>query len=185
MINFTHINVQKVFSISAIVLSGLLLQACGGQRDESFDGNSSSSSSRGASVSIKQLGKGDDPITDVAEEGIQTKILDSDTFETYWDKYTDDTHESVDFDKGQVLLVDLGNKSTCDRKITLKTYAAYQESVNSVVVELTYKDADKSSTSSSSSSASSSSCSSTLETQPYYFFYIETRDTIIVDENVN
>ena len=191
MINFPFLTMQKFLSLTVIIFSGLLLQACGGQRDEPFDsGSSASSSSRGASVTIRQLKKGDDPLEEVPVEGAQVRILDEDTFNTYWDKYTNDISEEIDFSKGQVLLLDYGKKQSCNHKLTLRSFAAYQESVNSVAVVLNYRDVDASSKSSassavSSSSVSSSSCSGTLETQPYYFFYIETRNAVILEENAN
>lgn len=184
MDNFIQIKTPKFFSLAAVMLSALLLQACGGQRDEPFNGStSSSSSSRGAAVTITQLGKGTEPVTDVSEDGVQMHLRDEELFETYWDNYSNDSHQAVDFDKGQVLLVDLGKRRSCDHKITFKTYAAYQDTPNSVQVLLTYKDVDSSS--SSSTSSSSSSCAIATEIQPYYFFYIETRDEVLVVEDAN
>lgn len=182
-----RIKTPKFFSMAAIILSAALLQACGGQRDEPFDGGtSSSSSSRGPAVTIDLMGKGTNPITDVSEAGVQVHILDEESLDTYWENYTEDTHKFIDFDKGQVLLVDLGKKRSCDHKITFKTYAAYQDTPNSVQVILNYKDVDASSSSnSSSSSSSSSSCDVATEIQPFYFFYIETRDEVLVVEDAN
>lgn len=189
-----------VFHIFSMLVSLIMLQGCGGARDEPFDPGSSTSS-RGPAVTMTRLVSGDDPVTDVQTEGRIIKIRDEGIFETYWNEYTTEIHETIDFAAGQVLLVDLGAKNTCDRKLTLKQYAAYEGSVNSVIVVLDYTDSGASSNSSStssessssesssssdssSSSSSNSSCSAVGTTHPFYFYYIKSRDEIIVEENV-
>jgi hypothetical protein len=190
MINLAAFNKYTVRAFS-ILVGLIILQGCGGQRDEPFDPGTSHSS-RGAAVTISKLISGDAPFTAVAAEGRLVKIRDLDSFEVYWDEYTNDPHDTVAFDTGQVLLVDLGEKNACERKLTLKQYAAYEGSVNSVIVVLDYTDADASSNSSSSTSSersssnssSNSSCSTVGTTHPFYFYYVKSRDEIVIEENV-
>ncbi len=195
MINLAALNKQTFNIFFSALVGVVMLQGCGGQRDEPFDPGESNSS-RGAAVTITKIISGDIPFTAVSPEGNLVKIRDLDTFEIYRNKYTNETHEAVDFVTGQVLLVDLGEKNACERKLTLKQYAAYEGSVNSVIVVLDYADVDgtidsssstsstSSSSISSSNSSSNSSCSTAGTTHPFYFYYVKSRDEIIVEESV-
>ena len=203
MINFTHIKSQKLFSLSAIILSGLLLQACGGQRDEPFNASSSSSAS---SIAVTNLTSGNNQGAGGSDYNFTHREILEDEFKGVWKLYTNqDPSESIlskaDFTKGQVVLVDLGRLSECDPKSALDNFAVYQDGVGELRVVLTYKRADGvaissssssssvlSSSSSSSSSSSNSSSSSAADcgnanyVQNYYFYYVKSLDKIYYDE---
>jgi len=203
MINFTQFKSPNLFSLSAIILSGLLLQACGGQRDEPFNGSTSSSSASSIETTNLKIGNfpsGTDSIT------FQRREIHEDEFKSVWKLYTNqDPSEAIlnkaDFTKGQVVLVDLGRTTICDPKSALDNFAVYQKATGKLRVVLTYKRADgvaassssssssESSSSSSSSSNSSSSSSSSVAdcgnaniAQNYYFYYIKSLDQIYYDE---
>ncbi len=194
MINLAAFNKQIMNTFFCILVSTIFLQGCGGQRDEPFSpATIGSSSSHGAVVATEELKSSDDlPVTSVDEHGTLAKISDVDTFTTVWRNYTFSAQPTVDWVAGQVVLIDLGKKKACDRKLTFNKVSAFEESTNSVVVVVDYTDKDKQSSStsstssrtSSSSSNSSSVCNDETLTQPYYFYYVKTRDQIIFDENV-
>lgn len=203
MVNFTQIKIKKLSAIFTILLSCLLLQACGGQRDEPF--NASTSSSSASSIEATYLISGNTPMA-IDDYTFKRREVSEDEFKSLWRLYTNqDVTESIlsktDFTKGQVVLIDLGRTTICDPKSALDRFAVYQKDTGKLRVILTYKRSDgviaSSSTSSSSSSnassvnsSSSSSASSVSVTecgnasyvQNYYFYYIKSLDQIFYDE---
>lgn len=184
MDNFTRIKIQKLFSLAIIIVSAVLLQACGGQRDEPF--NASSSSSQGSSIPVKKILAGDQPdgVTEVEVDPALVTITDAARLKFYWEKYSTTPVSTVpNFDKGQVLLLDLGQKAACDRKSTYTSIKAYQKTSGVVVVQYFMKKIGSSS--SSSATATTRVCDDETLSQPFYFFYIESLDLLEVIEEVN
>ncbi len=189
MINLAAFNKPISKPIFFLVVSLFLLQGCGGQRDEPFNGDSSSSS-RGATVKVENLRSDKDPIEGadiVNEEKKIIFILDKPRFLELWRNYTIAVAPDPDMDVGQVVLIDLGKKRICDRKVTLKSVTAFDASVNSAELIIEFEDVDGNSSStsdsSSSSSASSASCDNETQEQPYYFYYVKTRKELVPEEN--
>lgn len=201
---------RKIVTVSAFLLSLSSLVACGGSdRDEPFQpGLSSSASSnqpnQGAVITSELVLSDVDPLLPFGD-GKQIIILrEFDEFRRYFDAYTNEPYNAslVDFERGQVILIDDGYVNKCNESTNFRSFAAYELSNNTAKVLLTYQDYDKPAVSSSvsssyfeSSSYSSSSTSSSLsdctnnsplaaKQRNFRFQYVDTRKTITVEERV-
>lgn len=195
---------------------GALLQGCGAERDTPFNGgnSNSSSSSLGTKISdvINIINELDE---DNVDERTEPSALDStskrlvairndEEMESYWDDYINDlrweedtTNMDIDFEVGQVLLIDQGELGDCDKLISIRDVDAYDHSPNTVKVVIKYRDSGKSSSSSSSSSSSESSSSSSSSysepdcpvnqsesNQPFRFYFIPSRKVMVFQEDI-
>lgn len=188
---------MQLFSVKIMVLIGMagLLQACGSERDTPFNPGGSSSSSAasvGATIPMTQIYQYDEQNPEQPDflETTQKQIIvmrDEDEFAYFWDAYHESTTPfSVDFEKEQVVLLDLGNIGNCTEAINYRNYKANEYSNDAVLVSFNYRNSNSnaSASSSSSSSGSSSSCPDLHEKRPFYFYKVETRKKILIEENM-
>lgn len=187
---------MRSVSLKIIVLISLtgLLQACGSERDTAFNPGGSSSSSAasvGATIPMTQIYQYDEqnPEQPSLLETTQKQIIvmrDEDEFAYFWDAYHESTTPfSVDFEKEQVILLDLGNIGNCTETINYRNYKANEYSNDAVLVSFNYRNSNNSNlSSSSSSSGSSSSCPDLYKKRPFYFYKVETRKKILIEENM-
>lgn len=185
---------MKLFSVKIILLIGsaILLQACGSERDTPFNPGGSSSSSAasvGATIPMTQIYQYDEqnPAQPEFLETTQKQIIvmrDEDEFLYFWDAYHESTTPfAVDFEKEQVVLLDLGNTGNCTDAINYRNFKANDYSNDAVLVTFNYRNSNNASASSTSSS-SSSSCPDLDEKRPFYFYKVETRKKILINENM-
>lgn len=183
--------------VSILFLSQLLI-ACGSERDTAFNpsgnNNSSSAASIGATVTVNEIYRFNETepeqpeFLDVSAKQIHV-ITTEDEFEFYWDMYkqSDSTMPTdLDFERMQVVVLDLGNIGTCTQITSYRNMRANEYSNNTVLVSFNYKE-DQNTSATSSSSSSSSSCSDIDELakkRPFYFYSIESRKKLLIDENV-
>lgn len=175
-----------------------LLVACGSERDTAFNpsgnNNSSSAASIGATVTVNEIYRFNETepeqpeFLDVSTKQIHV-ITTEDEFEFYWDMYkqSDSTIPTdLDFERMQVVVLDLGNIGTCSQITNYRNVRANEYSNNTVLVSFNYKE-NQNTSATSSSSSSSSSCSDVDELakkRPFYFYSIESRKKLLIDENV-
>lgn len=186
---------MKLFSVKTILLIGLatLLQACGSERDTPFNPGGSSSSSAasvGATIDMTQIYQFDEqnPAQPDFLETTQKQIIvmrDEDEFLYFWDAYHESTTPfPVDFEKEQAVLLDLGNIGSCTEIVSYRSFKANEYSNDAVLVTFNYRNSNNASSSSTSSSSSSSSCPDLNEKRPFYFYKVETRKKILINENM-
>jgi hypothetical protein len=181
------------FKFSFVLLISTLLAACGAERDTPFNpsGGTSSSSSIpvGATVTMTKIYESEAPqptYFNTTNKQIIT-IRTQDEFDYFWDNYASgQTFNEIDFELGQVILLDLGNIGTCTQLLTYRSNKANDFSNNTVRVVFSYRDTQNSSAqnSSANSSYSESSCANTENKRPFYFYYVESRKKIVVEEQV-
>jgi hypothetical protein len=182
------------FKFVSIFLCVLMLSACGAERDTPFNPsgntNSSSAASIGASVPVKEIYKYDEinPAQPAFVDFTNKQIVvagTEDEFEYYWDIYKNGVAipTDLDFEKIQVVILDLGNIGNCTQNTNYRNIRANEYSNNSVLVSFNYRESGSSASSTSSSSASS--CADPEEKRPFYFYSIESRKKILIDENVS
>ncbi len=178
---------------SFVLFISTLLAACGAERDTPFNpsGGTSSASSIpiGASVTMTEIYKSDAPqpsLVDTASKQIVT-IRTQEEFDYFWDTYANgQTFSEIDFELGQVILLDLGNIGTCTQLLNYRSNKANKFSDNTVRVVFSYRDTRNNSSNSSAanSSYSESSCANIENKRPFYFYYVESRKKIVVEEQV-
>jgi hypothetical protein len=181
-----------------IFSAAILLTACGSERDTPFNpsgGSSSSGASLGASIPMTVIYKylEETPEQPASVETLQKQIAvirDEDEFEIYWQTYYRNLEPySIDFENEQVVLLDLGNIGSCTSAVTYRSYKANEYSNDAVLVTFNYHTTNDSTSSQSSSSSSSSDPECTdpvklAKKRPYYFFKVETRKKILIDESL-
>jgi hypothetical protein len=204
MINLISHQLQKTILFFSLLMSLVVLQGCGSERDTPFidpdSSSASSSSGRGKAVTITQIDKGDSPFASgITDERKFITMSNQARFDEVWPLYAKDTTKKpvIDFAVEQVVLLDIGRTCPGD-KLKFNNYSAFEESQNSVVVVFDFVDADKLSSASNSSvvvvaaaseSNSSSSgatviCGAEDATHPYRFYSVKTRDFILFEESV-
>jgi hypothetical protein len=190
----------STFKFCFILCSAIFLAACGSERDTPFNpsgGSSSSGASLGASILMTQIYQYDDknPAQPASIETLQKQIAvmrDEEEFEIYWQTYYRNLEPySIDFEKEQVVLLDLGNIGSCTQAVTYRSFKANEYTNDAVLVTFNYRTINDSTSSQSSSSSSSSSidpeCTDQVELakkRPFYFFKVETRKKILIDESL-
>lgn len=185
------------------LVAGVLLQGCGSERDTPFNPggtSSSSSSSLGTSITgFDRLRSGTKPITTPAD--LNKKLIairDEADMDQYWAAYVGFAQgdewdkDKVDFELGQVLLIDRGQLGQCDDIISFDRLQLYDHTEHTVKAIIRFNETGRSSASSTSSSGSSSSyveqdCDKGLGTinQPFVFYYIPSRKVLVFQENIN
>jgi len=188
------LNLIKLLSpVLLVAVLTALLPSCGGERDTAFNpgtSNSSSSSSLGTSLSGQErLYSGNTPV--YTPEDTNKKLIairDAAEMDELWATYASaDPWDAdvVNFDEGQVLLIDRGQLGQCESLIDVKSVAVYDYTANTVKVVIKYGDSGNSS-SSSSSSYSEPNCDKSLSTvnQPFRFYYIPSRKVMVFQEDI-
>lgn len=176
------------FKSGFLFLICTLLAACGAERDTPFNPSSNTSSASsipvGASVTMNLLYQSDAPqpsFVETASKNI-TVIRTQEEFDYYWDTYANgQTFNEIDFELGQVILLDLGNIGTCTQLLNYRSNKANDFSDNTVRVVFSFRDTQNSA---SASSFSESSCANIEDKRPFYFYYVESRKKIVVEEQV-
>jgi hypothetical protein len=182
------------FKFSSILFISTLLAACGAERDTPFNpsGGTSSSSSIpiGATVTMTEIYESEAPQPSLVETASKQIVIirTQDEFDYFWDTYANgQTFNEIDFELGQVILLDLGNiGANCTQLLTYRSNKANEFSDNTVRVVFSYRDTRNNSSNSSAanSSYSESSCANAENKRPFYFYYVESRKKIVVEEQV-
>lgn len=196
MINLAKINVQKLTFMCTLLMSTLLLYGCGGEREFSSSGSTSSNSGIELNVQLLANASKIEGTGGVNDNQKFDTMDDENSYLALWQQYTNRAPQSIDFAKGQVVLYDSGTRNVCDPQFTVKNVKAYED--GTVIFYLTNRKASSSSLSSNSSSNSNSessssqvsssansSSSSICDTQatpnhPFAFYYIPTRVPLFV-----
>ncbi len=170
MINFLFSSQIKFGFI--VVLVGLLLQGCGGERTTPYNPSSSSSSSSATKVVAELITQGTNTLRDIDYKEKSLHVMrDSKEFFNFVDKYTNLNPEPPNFNSGQVVLVDMGNQESCKKRLEFNSLRAEEAGDDSVKVVVTYREI----------AAISGDC---VISRPFYFYYIESRGHLIVEESV-
>jgi hypothetical protein len=194
MINLNRFGLEKITLLFTLLTSLVVLPGCGGDvRDTEFidprSSSASSGSNHGKEITFRVLANLE-KITPAVSGGSVSVDLSWDTisnedeFKKIWSWYSDKTPPTLAFDKGQVVLVDSGERKTCEAQYRVETFKAYED--GTIIMTLSgRKKVSSSSTSSvkvvaAESSSSSSDCSGTELNHPYAFYYVETRDDLFV-----
>ena len=198
MINLAAFNKQSINTFFCILISTIVLQGCGGQRDEPFN-PSTSSTGAGATVESRLI-LSEDKVKMPRLDGKHYLVINTDKELTdVWDAYTDTQLDKTlaDMSVGRAILYDAGEIGNCPQKLSYKGPVANETSVNSVTIYFKFDDADKASSaassnsslssksSNSSSSSNSSACVSTKPSRPFYIYYVHSRKELLYGELVN
>lgn len=190
------ITLKNLRLLLCLGLLGCLLQGCGAERDTAFNPSttsSSSSSSLGTSLSgTERLYSGTTPLYTPDDLNKKLVAIRNETqMDYYWGKYVSNDPwdgDVVNFDEGQVLLIDRGQLGQCDSLISIKSVAFYDYSPNSIKAVIKYDDTGNSSSASSASSSSYSepNCDDGLGTvnQPFRFYYVPSRKVLVIQEDI-
>jgi hypothetical protein len=194
----------NLYTLCLLLLSAVLLQGCGGARDEPFDGGgafNSSNSSRGAAVTVDFLGdeKSDFRLPNSVSYNATHEVLRTrEEFDAAWLRYYSTAYAggiTLDFTQGQVLLADQGTITVCDPQVERKSQEAYKLGEDFVVVTISFHNthqsssasANSESSSASSGSSSSSSCNpnSDASKHPFVFLYVHSRSQIVYTPDID
>ncbi len=185
---------KNLHLLLCIGLLGSLLQGCGAERDTPFNPSttsSSSSSSLGTTLSgTERLYSGTTPLYTPPDLNKKLLVIRDDVqMDYYWGKYVSNDPwdaDIVNFEEGQVLLIDRGQLGQCDSLIDIKSVAFYDHSANTVKAVIKYGDSGNSSSASSSSSNSAPNCINDLGTinQPFRFYYVPSRKVLVIQEDI-
>lgn len=203
MNNFTQINIRKFCSLTAVIFSLAMLQACGA-RDEPFNGDDDG---RGDEIEVVYLDGGTGPVTPVGDSSKLITIRDSLEYAAQWAKYSaSQRNDSVDFQTSQVILVDAGRLRACDSRAAVERVDAYEADDNKIDFVINYmksggavssssrsssssnsssSSVSSSSSSNSSSASSTSTCSDATLVHHYYFYYIKSRNAVSFEDEVD
>jgi len=172
----------KKMSLAVLLLAALIgLNGCGGSRDEPFDpgdGDDDNDNGPVVNVNVTLLTAGNDPI--LAADGnkrLQVMTTEEEYFDLL-DQYTNEIVGEADFDNGQVLLYDAGfiDDNPCAHKLLFRRASAQEDGDNVVRVIIEYEDFEP---------ESGNTCTEQIiATRPLRFFYIESRDKIIISERL-
>lgn len=157
------------------VAAVLCLQGCGGERTTSFNPSvSSSSSSTPNKVLVELLVQGTDPYheQDYSDKRVQAAREEKDYF-FFKDSFTTALIDKPNFEKGQVVVVDLGAQDTCKQHLEFSSLRAEEAGDEAVKVVISYK----------AKAAVTSNCTSTTP-RPFYFYYVDSRDQLIISETI-
>ena len=178
MLNFYPL---KKTSLAMLFFAGLIsLNSCGGSRDEPFDPGDGDDEDNGpvVNVSVTLLTSGNDPI--LAADGnkrLQVMTTEEEYFDLL-DQYTNEMVGEADFNNGQVLLYDAGfiDDNPCAHKLIFRRASAQESGDNAVKVVIEYEDYQP---------RDDNTCTQQVVTsRPFRFFYIESRDKIIISEKL-
>lgn len=178
MLNFYPL---KKTSLAMLLFAGLIsLNSCGGSRDEPFDPGDGDEEDNGpvVNVSVTLLTSGNDPI--LAADGnkrLQVMTTEEEYFDLL-DQYTNEMVGEADFSNGQVLLYDAGfiDDNPCAHKLIFRRASAQESGDNAVKVVIEYEDYQP---------RSDNTCTQqVIASRPFRFFYIESRDKIIIAEKL-
>ncbi|UTF59298.1 hypothetical protein [Gilvimarinus sp. DA14] len=168
-------------SYKAWFLTGLViaLGGCGAERDEPFDPDTPVEEDPDAvRINVTKVIDGQQPLLDIDGE---RQILVFREQEEYWlflDRYTDTLPANEpDFEDGQVVLIDLGERdnSQCEESLSLTTVIGEEYGDRGARLRLSYDLTE---------SVEDDTCSDAEAEllRPYYFYYISTRRQLVVSE---
>lgn len=168
-------------SFATVLFAALIsLNGCGGSRAEPFDPGDGDDDNDGpvVNVNVTLLTSGNDPI--LAADGnkrLQVMTTEDEYFDLL-DQYTNEIVGEPDFNNGQVLLYDAGfiDDNPCAHKLLFRRASAQEDGENAVKVIIEYEDFEP---------ESGNRCSEQIiATRPFRFFYIESRDKLIISERL-
>ena len=156
----------------AFLLAVMLVQACGGERTAPYNPVTSSSSSSGAKVTTSIISQGTATAValDYSDKSLQVMRNEND-FYGISNGYVNVNLPPPNFTNGQVVLLDLGAQDSCKQRLDFNSIRAEEAGVESVKVIISYRER----------TATPTGCTSAL-TRPFYFYYVESRGTLIVEE---
>lgn len=162
--------------LSLLFSVGILstLQGCGAERDTPFNPDTSEEDAVIVdSDPIKSGNKDNANVLDFDNKLLQVITNEDDYFEMI-DKYTDNRPTAPNFNNGQVVFIDLGEKDSCENYLTLSELIAQEEGDNGVKVVIDYNEHSK----------NTGDCTSTI-TRPYHIYYIDSTGPLVFEENIN
>lgn len=167
-------------------LAGLMiaLMGCGAERDEPFDPDVPADEEDDADavrIDVTKVIDGEQTLFDIDGEKQTLVFRDQEAYWLFLDRYTDTLPvNEPDFDDGQVVLIDLGERedNQCQDYLSLETVTAYESGDNGARMRLTYD---------LNEAVESDSCpeEDAELTRPYYFYYVATRRQLVVSEAIN
>src|SRR5690554_3231226 len=168
-------------SFATVLFAALIsLNGCGGSRAEPFDPGDGDDDNDGpvVNVNVTLLTSGNDPI--LAADGnkrLQVMTTEDEYFDLL-DQYTNEIVGEADFNNGQVLLYDAGfiDDNPCAHKLIFRRASAQESGDNAVKVVIEYEDYQP---------RNDNTCTQqVIASRPFRFFYIESRDKIIISEKL-
>lgn len=139
----------------------------------SSSSNSSSASASSVAHSLLWSGNQTNSVIDKKEKNVQI-IRTSEGFHSLANAYVNQNLEEPNFERGQVILVDDGEIDSCAAHLEFtSTLSATELSNNTVRVALRYVEKPK-----------LEKCSSSFS-RPFYFYYLNTRKEVVIEEKLN
>jgi hypothetical protein len=196
MINLISYQLQKTILFFSLLMSFVVLQGCGSERDTPFiDPRSASASSGGSgpAVAIRLVKDGDKPKMGFTEGKTIQFLREESEFVKVWDMYFEGDYpkDQINFATGQVVFHDAGKRDKCETEKDLVKVTAY-DSARGVDVVFEYSGATNSSTSAASgssvkssataSSSASSQCSTLDTVQKFKVFFLSSRENAYARE---
>ncbi len=172
MINFLFSSYLKQGLM--VVVAGLVLQGCGGERTTPFNPDLSSSSSSAAAVTTQLIRQGTatSMVLDYSDKRLQV-MREDDEYYDLTDYYDTSGWPSQNFDNGQVVLIDLGEQDSCKQRLEFSSLRAEDAGTEGVKVVVSYRQI----------AAVTTGCTSVV-TRPYYLYYVQSRDVLIFGETI-
>jgi hypothetical protein len=161
-----------------LVLSLMLLTACGGARQEPFD-PSDPEDPEPTPVQMSSLIAGTEPLLLMEFTGKRLEVARNlDDYYQLIDGYTDQVINDPDFSRGQVVLYDGGlvDLNPCTHQLILRGFEAQSITEGVVEVILEYENFLP---------QDSLACDDeVIEVRPFEFFYIQSRDEVVFSERI-
>lgn len=160
----------------------LLLSACGAERDEPFDPGTDEDTDEETAerLSVSRILRGEQTLLAIDGQKQTHVFSNEDDYFLFLDRYSDTLPANEpDFETGQVILVDLGERedSNCDYHLDLNSITAEVIDDDTGLVTLNF---------SAPTVDTSDACP--LEDpsthRPWYFYFVETRRSLLIEESL-
>ncbi|MDO6748114.1 hypothetical protein [Gilvimarinus sp. 1_MG-2023] len=164
------------------LILALLASACGAERDEPFDpGVTDDDDETVESISVRRVISDEQPLLAIDGQKQLLVLRDEDNYFLFLDRYTDQALAfDPDFDEGQVVLIDMGDRddNNCDYALELQSVSAQVIDDDAAQVNVDYAPL---------SVDTSEACpeEDALSIRPFYFYFVETRSELVIHETVD
>lgn len=176
MINLLARQFHAAAGVVSCLMAVVLLVGCGAERTTPYNpavtGSSSSSSAVAVSTSVITQANQTTSVIDHTDKRLQV-IREQGDFYNISDAYVNFNPSPPDFTTGQVVLLDLGVQDSCKQHLDFNSIRAEQAGNNSVKLVVSYQER----------AAITTGCTS-VTIRPFYFYYVGSRGTLIVEENL-
>jgi len=176
---------MKPVSFCWCLLLACVLAGCGSERDEPFDPGKGATDDDADSdrlrITLNRILHDDQPLLLIDGDRQNLILRDEQSYYLYSDRYSDRLpEEEPDFDIGQVILLDLGERenNSCHHRLQLQSVYAeeYGSNLARLVVNLREREANN-----------QAQCPEEDPhlLRPFYFYYLESRRPVVIAEALN